>query len=227
MGFLRHYETKRYLPITDYLSVHQHRTYDSTSYDWKSEPLLTQCEYWWQKVIRACTHEQSLYKLYDVTVRVNVDNTGTGTSLLTNLRKSLLNGISVSISCYFCFVITSMIIHNTEITSNDSSSQWLWLCLMTMSSDCFSLGECPMTSPFRFSLIYFDINLTSEWPWLCPMTMSDDYVRYFTMSFRNLLPRANSAYVSVTDKSTITPAYPLTIIQDCTFSPVYHLSVLQ
>ena len=35
-----------------------------------------------------------------------------------------------------------------------------------------------------------------------------------------------STYVSATDKSTITPAYPLTIIQDCTFSPVYHLSSL-
>ena len=44
------------------------------------------------------------------------------------------------------------------------------------------------------------------------------------MSFRNLLPRANSAYVSVTDKSTVTPTYPLTIIQDCTFSPVPFLS---
>ena len=38
------------------------------------------------------------------TVRVNMDNTGT--SLLTNLRKSVLNGILVSRSCYFCIVMT-------------------------------------------------------------------------------------------------------------------------
>ena len=57
------------------------------------------------------------------------------------------------------------------------------------------------------------------------VTMSNDYVQNFTMSFGNLLLRANSAYVSMTDKSTITPAYPLTIIQDCTFSPVYLLSL--
>ena len=57
--------------------------------------------------------------------------------------------------------------------------------------------------------------------------MSNDYVQNFTTFFRNLLPWTNSAYISVTDKSTITPAYPLTIIQDCTFSLVYHLSVAQ
>ena len=57
------------------------------------------------------------------------------------------------------------------------------------------------------------------------MTMSNYYVQNFTMSFQNLLPRANSAYVSVTDKSTVTHAYPLTIIQEYTFSPVYHLSL--
>ena len=45
------------------------------------------------------------------------------------------------------------------------------------------------------------------------------------MSSQNLLPRANSAYVSVTDKSTVTPAYPLTMIQDCTFSPISFLSI--
>ena len=33
----------------------------------------------------------------------------------------------------------------------------------------FLFGECPMTSPFRFSLIYLDTNLASEWPWLCPI----------------------------------------------------------
>ena len=53
------------------------------------------------------------------------------------------------------------------------------------------------------------------------VTMSNDYVQNFTTSFRNLLPRANSAYISVTDKSIVAPAYPLTIIQDCTFSPFY------
>ena len=33
---------------------------------------------------------------------------------------------------------------------------------MTMSNDCFSFGECPMTSPFRISLIYLDINPPNE-----------------------------------------------------------------
>ena len=59
----------------------------------------------WQKVIRACTHEQNLNKLYDVTVRVNVDKTGM--SLLTNLlrsRKSVLGLYRYQYSCYFCFV---------------------------------------------------------------------------------------------------------------------------
>ena len=56
------------------------------------------------------------------------------------------------------------------------------------------------------------------------VSMSNDYVHNFTTSFQNLLPRANSAYISVTDKSTIAPAYPLTIIQNCTFSPIYLLS---
>jgi len=57
------------------------------------------------------------------------------------------------------------------------------------------------------------------------VTMYNDYVQNFTMSFGNLLLQANSAYVSMTDKSTITPACPLTIIQDCTFSPIYLLSL--
>ena len=52
-----------------------------------------------------CVHSRTIsYKLYDVMVRVNVDNTGM--SLLTNLRgsrKSVLNGISVSIFLLLLF----------------------------------------------------------------------------------------------------------------------------
>ena len=57
------------------------------------------------------------------------------------------------------------------------------------------------------------------------VTMSNDYVQNFITSFGNLLLRAISAYISMTDKSTVKPAYSLTIIQDCTFSPIYLLSL--
>ena len=53
-----------------------------------------------------CMHSRTIsYKLYDVTVRINVDKTGT--SFLTNLRgsrKSVLGVYWYQYSCYFCFV---------------------------------------------------------------------------------------------------------------------------
>ena len=82
---------------------------------------------------------------------------------------------------------------------------------------------------FLFYDYFYDYSyhhITSMLPFLSAVTvtMSEDYVQSFTTSFRNLPFHANSAYISVTDKSTITPTYPLAIIQDCTFSPVYLLS---
>ena len=102
--------------------------------------------------------------------------------------------------------------HFFAVTVAMSNDKVQWLFLFRWMSHDFSLS------------IFSHILRYKSSPWVT-VTMSNDYVQNFTTSFRNLLPRANSAYVSVTDKSTITPAYSLTIIQDCTFSPIYLLSL--
>ena len=79
-----------------------------------------------------CVHSRTIsYKLYDVTVRVNVDNTGM--SLLTNLRvsrKSVLNGISVSIFLLLLFCDYTIYIYFSVQT-----------CLLVSFNVCFSLGR--------------------------------------------------------------------------------------
>ena len=79
-----------------------------------------------------CVHSRTIsYKLYDVTVRVNVDKTGT--SLLTNLRvsrKSVLNGISVSIFLLLLFCDYTMYIYFSVQTSS-----------LVSFNVCFSLGQ--------------------------------------------------------------------------------------
>ena len=82
------------------------------------------------------------------TVRVNVDNTGR--VYLRTLRKSVLNGRLVSIFLVFLFCDYTMYIFLFQTSS------------LVSFNVCFSLVECPMTSPFRFSLIYLDINPPTE-----------------------------------------------------------------
>ena len=79
-----------------------------------------------------CVHSWTIsYKLYDVTVRVNVDNTAM--SLLTNLRvsrKSVLNGLSVSIFLLLLFCDYTMYIYFSVQTSS-----------LVSFNVCFSLGQ--------------------------------------------------------------------------------------
>ena len=95
----------------------------------------------WKKVIHACTHKQSLYTVQRY-VTNRVDNTGMSITY-EFLGQLVLNGY-LAYFCYFCFVITSMIILTTvSLQCLLFSLQWLWLCLVTMSRTSLHLfGTC-------------------------------------------------------------------------------------
>ena len=119
---------------------------------YKSETSLFQglLLYRWQEVICACTHEQSLYKLYVVTVRVNVDNTGTDTSLLTNLRKSLYLATSVLWLLLWLFITLNhfkWLFFAVIVTMSNDYVQWLcpelhYVISELASSSKFCLRQC-------------------------------------------------------------------------------------
>ena len=73
-----------------------------------------------QKVIRACTHEQPLYKLYDFTVLVNVDNTG------MSITYEVTRITIVSTQCYFGINIELLLLLDF-LRSVASMSVFLWV----------------------------------------------------------------------------------------------------